>query len=108
MFGFHSMTKLACKSSDKILLMHNKDNKTLEKLFAHPISMNLEWNEVKHMLETLGAEIENTNHGHIKIKLGEDVKTFKTFHKMLGDKHEIKELQHMLEAAGHKPSSRGA
>ena len=84
--------------------MHKKDNATLEKLFSHPISMNIEWNEVKHMLETMGAEIEMTHHSHIKIKLGNDVKTFKTFHKMLGDKHEIKELQHMLENAGLAPN----
>lgn len=85
--------------------MHKKDMKTLEKLFSHPISMNIEWNEVKHMLETLGAEIDMTNHSHIKIKLGDQVKTFKTFHKMLGDKHEIIELQHMLKEAGLAPES---
>lgn len=84
--------------------MHKKDNATLEKLFSHPISMNIEWNEVKHMLETMGAEIEMTQHSHIKIKLGDEVKTFKTFHKMLGDKHEIKGLQHMIENAGLAPT----
>ena len=83
--------------------MHKKDNATLEKLFSHPISMNIEWNEVRHMLETMGAEIEMTQHSHIKIKLGDEVKTFKTFHEMLGDKHEIKELQHMIENAGLAP-----
>jgi hypothetical protein len=80
--------------------MHKKDNTTLEKLFSHPLNMNLEWNEIKHLLESLGATVETTNHGHIKVTLGSDVKTFKTFHKMLGDKHEIIELQHMLRKAG--------
>jgi hypothetical protein len=85
--------------------MHKKDNTTLEKLFSHPLSMNLEWSEVKHLLESLGAEVETTHHSHIKISLGDDVKTFKTFHKMLGDKHEIIELQHMLKRAGLAPES---
>ena len=85
--------------------MHKKDNRTLEKLFSHPLNMNLEWAEVKHMLEQLGAEIDMTHQSHIKIKLGEDVKTFKTFHKMLGDKHEIIELQHMLTNAGFAPEN---
>ena len=85
--------------------MHKKDTKIINKLFSHPISMNIEWNEVKHLLETLGAEIDNTHHSHVKIKLGNEVKTFKTFHKMLGDKHEIKELQHMLEKAGYAPDN---
>jgi len=84
--------------------MQKKDTRTLEKLFSHPISMNIEWNEVKHMLETLGAEIETTNHSHVKIKLGDQVKTFKTFHKMLEDKNEIIELQHMLKDQGFIPS----
>jgi hypothetical protein len=33
--------------------MHKKDQTTIEKLFSHPIPMNLEWSEVKHMLESL-------------------------------------------------------
>lgn len=83
--------------------MSKKDDRTLDKLFAHPINMNLEWNEVRHMLEGLGAEIETTSHSHIKIKLGDHQKTFKTFHKMLGDKHEIMELQHLIKDAGLAP-----
>lgn len=85
--------------------MHKKDQTTLEKLFSHPMPMNLEWNEVKHMLKQMGADIDMTNHSHIKIRLGDEVRSFKTFHKMLGDKHEIKELQHMLESAGMAPSA---
>lgn len=83
--------------------MQNKDNKTLEKLFSHPLNMNLEWSEVKHMLEAMGATVETTHHSHVKVSLGKQVKTFKTFHKMLGDKHEIIELQHMLKEAGLAP-----
>lgn len=85
--------------------MHKKDNTTLEKLFSHPMPMNLEWNEVKHMLETMGAEVDTTNHSHIKIKIGDESRSFKSFHKMLGDKNEIKELQHLLESAGLAPDS---
>ncbi len=84
--------------------MHKRDQTTLEKLFSHPIPMNLEWNEVKHMLESLGAEIDTTHHNHIKIKLGHESKSFKSFHKMLGDIHEIKELQHLLESHGLAPN----
>lgn len=83
----------------------SNDKATLEKLFSHPISMNIEWNEVKHMLETMGAEIDMTNQSHIKIKLGDESRSFKSFHKMLGDKHELKELQHMIEKAGLAPDS---
>ena len=83
--------------------MHKKDLSTLEKIFSHPIPMNIEWNEVKHMLEKFGAEIETTNHGHIKVKIGNENRSFRSFHKMLGDKNEIKELQHMLERAGLTP-----
>ena len=86
--------------------MSKKDNRTLEKLFSHPLSMNLEWNEVRHMLESLGAEIETTPHNHVKIKLKDQAKTFRTFnHKMLGDKNEILELQHLLKDAGLAPGA---
>lgn len=85
--------------------MHNKDIKTLEKLFSHPLSMNIEWDEIKHLLENLGAEIDMTQHNHIKVKLGDQEKTFTSFHKMLGDKYEIKELQHMLKATGYAPKN---
>lgn len=83
--------------------MHNKDTHTLEKLFSHPINMNLEWSEVKHMLESLGANVEITGNNHTKITLGSQVKSFKSFNKMLGEKHEIIELQHMLRDAGLAP-----
>lgn len=85
--------------------MHRKDNRTLEKLFSHPMAMNLEWNEVKHMLQTMGAEIETTHHSHTKVTLAGETRTFKTFHKMLEDKHEVKELQHLIEAAGLAPDA---
>ncbi|MDD9897843.1 MAG: hypothetical protein OXU45_02470 [Candidatus Melainabacteria bacterium] len=85
--------------------MSKKDDRTLERLFSHPMPMNLEWNEVKHMLEKLGASVETTHHSHTKITIGNETKTFKTFHKMLEDKHEVKELQHLLEAAGLAPSA---
>ncbi len=84
--------------------MHNKDTKTLEKLFAHPMNMNLEWRDVKHMLESVGASVDITSHSHVKVTLGAEVKTFKTFHKMLVDRHEIIELQHMLKNAGLAPA----
>ncbi|NQY80925.1 MAG: hypothetical protein HRT47_11490 [Candidatus Caenarcaniphilales bacterium] len=83
--------------------MHKKDTKTLEKLFSHPISMNLEWNEVKHMLETMGVEVETTHHNHTKIHYGEESMSFKSFHKNLGDKNEIIELQHFLKKVGLAP-----
>ncbi len=80
--------------------MHRKHAKTLEQIFSHPLSMNIEWSEVKNLLEDCGADIETTAHNHIKVTLNNHTKTFKTFHKTLGDKHEIIELQHLLKDSG--------
>jgi len=57
---------------------------------------------------TFGLNFQSTitnHHSHIKVTLADDEKTFKSFHKMLGDKHEIIELQHMLKRAGLAPES---
>ncbi len=84
--------------------MHKKDNTVLEKLFSHPMTMNLEWSEVKHMLESLGAEVETTHHSHVKIRLNGEVQTFTTLgHKTISDKDELNALKHFLEKAGCAP-----
>ena len=42
--------------------LHHKSQKTLDALYAHPISMNIEYSKVVHMFEELGAEVEETKH----------------------------------------------
>ena len=81
--------------------MNKRDTETLKKIFAHPINMNLEWSEVEHLFKSLGANIENTHHSHIKITLKEYSYSFiKPHHKEISNKQEIIEIRHFLEKAG--------
>lgn len=39
--------------------MNHKHRKTLHALFAHPVSANINYQAVVHVLEELGAVVEN-------------------------------------------------
>lgn len=83
----------------------SKHEKTLGKIFSHPINMNINWQEVTHLLEHLGAELTETHNGHVKVKLGEHNHSFhRPHHKEIDNKDEIIQLQHFLRDAGHAPS----
>lgn len=83
--------------------MNKKDKDILDKIFAHPIKLNLEWNEVEHLFKSLGATVENTHHNHIKVTLGSHSHSFiKPHHREISNKQEIIDIRHFLEAAGYK------
>jgi hypothetical protein len=46
-----------------------KHRRTLEELFAHPISMNIDFWKVENLFEDLGAEMDETGSGNLKVKL---------------------------------------
>ena len=82
--------------------MNKKDKEIFDRIFAHPIVMNIEWNEVEHLFKSLGAEIENTHHSHIKVTLGSHSHSFiKPHHKEISNKQEIIDIRHFLESAGY-------
>lgn len=49
--------------------MNHRHRKTLAALFAHPVSANIDFKEVVHVLEELGAEIDNKAGSRIGVKL---------------------------------------
>lgn len=58
------------------------------------------------MLEGLGAELEETHHGRVKVHLNGEEETFARPHqKQMSDKNEVMELRHFLERAGVTPSA---
>merc|ERR550537_1392491 len=44
--------------SEGPLLLRRKNARTLAKVFAHPMSMNIRWRDVETLLKDLGAEVE--------------------------------------------------
>ncbi|WP_299413980.1 type II toxin-antitoxin system HicA family toxin [Acaryochloris sp. IP29b_bin.148] len=51
--------------------MNNKQRKTLERLFADPISGNIKWSDIESLLVTLGAAITEGNGSRIRVVLGD-------------------------------------
>jgi hypothetical protein len=87
--------------------MNHKHAKTLAQFFQHPISNNIQWNEVMKLLKGLGAEIEiNKNSGKTVVKLNTcEIILPKQTHKFIYSHKEVIELRHFFERAGFKPSS---
>lgn len=85
--------------------MSHKHERVLEALFAHPISMNLKWNEVEHLLEHLGAEVRHHG-GRATVMLNGEEATFGVPHtKTLSSKDEVVQIRHFLERAGAAPAA---
>jgi len=51
--------------------MNHHHRKTLHALFAHPISANIDFKKVVHLLEGIGAEVDNKPGNRVGVKLNE-------------------------------------
>jgi len=49
--------------------MNHHHRKTLHSLFAHPISANIDFKKVVHLLEDIGAEVDNKPGNRVGVKL---------------------------------------
>jgi hypothetical protein len=81
----------------------NSDHRaTLERIFAHPASGNIEWRQVRSLLETLGAVSEERN-GKLKVTLGGDTEVLQPPRDKDIDAQMIVDLRRMLTRAGIAP-----
>ena len=77
----------------------NSDHRdVLKRLFAVPASENIEWRQVRSLLETLGAVTEQHN-GKLKIELGGEVETIVPPRGKDVDRQLIVDLRRMLSHA---------
>lgn len=84
--------------------MSHKHERVLEALFAHPIAMNLKWNEVEHLFDHLGAEVRHHG-GRATVTLNDEEMTFHVPHtKTISSKDEVMQIRHFLEKAGVTPA----
>jgi hypothetical protein len=82
--------------------MNHKHRTTLHALFAHPISGNIAFKDVKSVLEELGADISRGGHSHLAVKLNGHTHNFHdTVHSL--SKDAVTELRKFLELAGVDP-----
>jgi len=84
---------------------HHRD--TVEAIFGHPTSHNIEWHDVLSLLEAVGT-VEERHDGRFHLVLGEaDVVISRPRHKDI-DTQQVVDLRHLLTAAGYGPDATGA
>jgi hypothetical protein len=80
--------------------LNNHHRDTLEKLYQHPASHNIEWLDVLSLLETVGSVVESHD-GKFVVTLGSETETFvRPNHKDV-DVQVVVDLRRMLRAAGY-------
>lgn len=79
--------------------LSNHHRTTLAKIFQHPVSHNLEWNEVRSLFEAI-ADVEEKGDGKIMIALNGHTDTLERPRRKDLDAQEVLDLRRLLEAAG--------
>ena len=77
--------------------------KTVERIFAHPTSHNIQWHDVLSLLQAAG-ETEEVHDGRYKVTLGGETQTFDAPKGHDVDTQQVVDLRRMLKGAGLGPS----
>jgi len=83
---------------------HNRH--TLERLFAHPTSHNIQWHDVRSLLEQVGSVKEHPD-GKLVVRIGERSETFEPKRSRDMDIEHVMGLRRVLSAAGITPEGAG-
>ena len=73
--------------------------KTLDEIFGHPASANIEWRRVRALLDALGAATEEHN-GKLRVTLGAESEVLQPPRGKDIDRQLIVDLRRMLTRAG--------
>jgi hypothetical protein len=82
--------------------LNNHHRDTLEKIFSHPSSGNLEWRQVLSLLEAVGT-VEEEHNGKFKVTLGAETEMLRRPHGKDVDQQTVVDLRRMLKGAGLSP-----
>jgi len=77
----------------------SKHRDTLEKILGHPASGNVEWRQVRSLLEAVGDVVEEHD-GKLKVTLGDETEVLQRPHGKDVDTQMIVDLRRMLTRAG--------
>ena len=77
---------------------------TLQKIFAHPGGDNIEWREVRTLLESIGAAHEEHN-GKFKITIGDETEVVVAPRTKDIDQQLLVDLRRMLKHGGYAPEN---
>lgn len=83
--------------------LDSRNRDTVEKIFSHPASGNVEWRHVLSLLERVGTVAEEHN-GKVKVELGPETEVLHPPRGKDVDKQTIVDLRRMLAQAGFAPS----
>lgn len=75
---------------------------TLDKIFAHPVSHNIEWHDVVSLINHVGTVTEESNHRFL-VTLGPETQTFDPPRGDAIDEQQVVDLRRMLGNAGITP-----
>jgi hypothetical protein len=76
---------------------------TLDKIFSHPLSGNLEWRQVRSLLEAVGTTTQEPN-GKVKVELGGQTEVLQPPDGKDVDRQMIVDLRRLFTNAGLQPS----
>lgn len=81
---------------------HHRD--TIEKIFSHSSSGNLEWRQVLSLLNAVGTTTQEHN-GKVKVTLGPETEVLRPPHGKDIDEQALVDLRRMLRQAGFGPGA---
>jgi hypothetical protein len=76
---------------------------TVEKIFQHPVSHNIQWHDVLSLLEAV-ADVAEEHDGRFKVTIAGETETFDAPSGHDVDEQMVVDLRRMLKGAGLSPS----
>ena len=84
--------------------MKRKHQRTLELIFARPVSANVRWTDIEALFEELGGQIVEREGSRVLVRLFNDRRVFHRPHPEPGtDKGAVEAVRKWLDANGVKP-----
>jgi len=77
---------------------------TVERIFRHPVSHNIQWHDVLSLLESVAA-VTGEHDGRYTVTLGPETQTFDAPRHHDIDEQQVIDLRRMLRGAGISPES---
>lgn len=84
--------------------MNHKHRKVLHALFAHPVSGNINFNQVEHVFKELGADLSSTHTGKVSVALNGHKANFRHANHSLPPQ-EVAQVRKFIETCGIDPAT---
>jgi hypothetical protein len=79
----------------------SKSRKTLEKIFARPVSANIRWSEIESLFKSLGAEVSEAEGSRVRVFLFDEIRVFHRPHPSpMTDKGAVESIRKWLKENG--------